>query len=929
MAELSSLGPDSSRRISHTRDRGTGSHHEDETEPTQNINEPGIDYPEGMKLWLIMLSVTAVLVLSSVDMNIVATAVPSITDHFHTVAHIGWYSSAFRLCVCAFQFIFGKAYRLFSVKRVFLLANAISIAGSILSGAAATSTMLVVGRAVSGLGAAGLFAGCFVIVVQSTPLRQRPMFLGIMGAAEGLATIAAPLLGGALQTLSWRWCFYVNAPIGSITFLVCMMCLPDTQKPIEIVRLTLREKVVQLDLVSNVLLLPALTSLFLAFSWAGTKYSWTSGEVIGPLVTFAILSIAFILNQLRQGETGALPPRLMKHRSVVAGFIFMFCINSTGVVLEYYLPTYYQLVRGYTPVKSGYMILPIIIAATIGSLIHGAGTSVFGYYTPFMILASVIMPIAIGLITTFEIDTSMDRLVSYTALSGLAYGIGFIGPQTAVQTVLPAEDVPLGLSIMLFAQSFGPAVTVPIAQVLFTNQLSTNLEGLAPGLSHRNISNSGLSEMVASVPGSDTIAVLIAVNKSLNQTFYFITGLASVAIVGTFLGGSIAETPEIETLPACGVNCLRDIFLRPQFVHQTQQQLCDNTEFIISIGTCLRENCNGTEKQAFLDAASKKCVIPAQDATVALRASSLVIFGSALGAYILRLISKCIYKSEWGADDTFMSLAAFLIIPLIVLLQLMVSEGIGRDLRTLKDEQIVFCFQMFFFQQVTYFIVLGLVKASVLVFYLRIFPDHKFRIAVWVTQFVNLSSAGLYVILILLQKTPISLNWTGLYKPNHHGDVLNDKLLYLTHGIISMALDIWMVILPFTQVYHLGIKLRKKIGVLAMFSCGILLVGTSIIRFYYLVKYQVARDAEEAVKAVMWANIELCMGVVVGCMPNIRQLTRRAHRFIISRSGHSNMDPEQNSGIFRQRSLAYISNETTVVVGEEKGTGATASSFST
>ncbi|CAF3544920.1 unnamed protein product [Fusarium graminearum] len=889
MAELSSLGPDSSRRISHTRDRGTGSHHEDETEPTQNINEPGIDYPEGMKLWLIMLSVTAVLVLSSVDMNIVATAVPSITDHFHTVAHIGWYSSAFRLCVCAFQFIFGKAYRLFSVKRVFLLANAISIAGSILSGAAATSTMLVVGRAVSGLGAAGLFAGCFVIVVQSTPLRQRPMFLGIMGAAEGLATIAAPLLGGALQTLSWRWCFYVNAPIGSITFLVCMMCLPDTQKPIEIVRLTLREKVVQLDLVSNVLLLPALTSLFLAFSWAGTKYSWTSGEVIGPLVTFAILSIAFILNQLRQGETGALPPRLMKHRSVVAGFIFMFCINSTGVVLEYYLPTYYQLVRGYTPVKSGYMILPIIIAATIGSLIHGAGTSVFGYYTPFMILASVIMPIAIGLITTFEIDTSMDRLVSYTALSGLAYGIGFIGPQTAVQTVLPAEDVPLGLSIMLFAQSFGPAVTVPIAQVLFTNQLSTNLEGLAPGLSHRNISNSGLSEMVASVPASDTTAVLIAVNKSLNQTFYFITGLASVAIVGTttepsvfsdihgsschmavskltaiiiitFLGGSIAETPEIETLPACGVNCLRDIFLRPQFVHQTQQQLCDNTEFIISIGTCLRENCNGTEKQAFLDAASKKCVIPAQDATVALRASSLVIFGSALGAYILRLISKCIYKSEWGADDTFMSLAAFLIIPLIVLLQLMVSEGIGRDLRTLKDEQIVFCFQvsdvllssrvkliiikMFFFQQVTYFIVLGLVKASVLVFYLRIFPDHKFRIAVWVTQFVNLSSAGIYVILIILQKTPISLNWTGLYKPNHHGDVLNDKLLYLTHGIISMALDIWMVILPFTQVYHLGIKLRKKIGVLAMFSCGILLVGTSIIRFYYLVKYQVARDAE-------------------------------------------------------------------------------------
>jgi MFS family permease len=492
-------------------------------------------YPTGIKLWLIMLSVGSVLVLSSIDMNIVATAVPSITDHFHTVAHVGWYSSAFRLCVCAFQFVFGKAFKLFSVKCVFLLANAISIAGSLLSGAATTSTMLVVGRAVAGLGSAGLFAGCFIIVVQSTPLRRRPMFLGVMGAVEGLATIAAPLLGGALQTLSWRWCFYVSAPAGLLTFLLIMFCFTDTAKSHDIARMTLKEKVTQLDLLSNVLLLPALTSLFLAFSWAGTRYSWHSAQVVGPLVTFAVFLVAFVLQQIRRGDTAALPPRLMKHRSVIAGFIFIFCVNSTSVVLEYYLPTYYQLVRGYTPVKSGYMMLPIIIAATIGSLIHGAGTSAFGYYTPFMLLASIIMPIAAGLITTFKIDTSFERLILYTGLSGLAYGIGFIGPQTAVQTVLPEEDVPLGLSIMLFAQSFGPAVAVPIAQVLFTNRLSINLESLVPGLNQTDISNSGLTEMVASVPPSESRDVLVAIDKSLGQTWYLVVGLASTAIVGSLM----------------------------------------------------------------------------------------------------------------------------------------------------------------------------------------------------------------------------------------------------------------------------------------------------------------------------------------------------------------------------------------------------------
>ncbi|KAJ2998008.1 hypothetical protein NUW58_g464 [Xylaria curta] len=160
--------------------------------PSPHAQETVVDgvvvqhYPSGAQLWLVLLTMGAVLVITCIDMNIVATAVPSITDHFHTVADVGWYSSAFRLSVSAFQFVFGKAYTLFSVKRLFLVANAISIVGSILCGAATTSTMLVVGRAVAGLGSAGIFSGCFVILVQSTPLHRRPIFLGVVGGIEGV-----------------------------------------------------------------------------------------------------------------------------------------------------------------------------------------------------------------------------------------------------------------------------------------------------------------------------------------------------------------------------------------------------------------------------------------------------------------------------------------------------------------------------------------------------------------------------------------------------------------------------------------------------------------------------------------------------------------------------------------------------------------------
>ncbi|KAJ5741440.1 efflux pump antibiotic resistance protein [Penicillium manginii] len=492
--------------------------------------------PTGVKFWLLMLNLGAVLILISIDMNIVATAVPTITDHFHSVADVGWYSSAFRLCQCAFQFVFGKAYRLFSIKRVFLLANVISIVGSLLSGIAVTSTMLILGRAVAGLGAAGLLSGCFIILVQSTDLRRRPMFTGIMGAVEGLATLSAPILGGAIvQSLGWRWCFYINGPIGVVTIMLTIFCFADTPKPGGIERLELKQKISQLDLMSNMLLIPAMTGLFLALSWAGTKYPWNSGPVISPLISFILLTAAFIYNQKRRGNESALPLRIMKHRSIIAGFIFIMCVNSTGSVLEYYLPTYYQVVRGYTPAKSGYMMLPIIIAGTIGSLVHGFGTSIFGYYAPFMVFASTILPIAAGLITTVKINTSFTQLIIYTGFSGLAYGIGFSGPQNAVQTVLVAEDVPLGTSIMLFAQSFGPTVAVAIAQVLFVNQLSTNLNVLIPGISQADLGTSSLNHIVASVSSEKSRDVLIAIDKSLIQTWYLVVGLACTTMIGSLL----------------------------------------------------------------------------------------------------------------------------------------------------------------------------------------------------------------------------------------------------------------------------------------------------------------------------------------------------------------------------------------------------------
>lgn len=182
-------------------------------EPFDIINQAGQhgieaenQYPTGAKFYFIILSLAILLGLGGLDASIVATAVPAITDHFHTVADVGWYSVAYRLPLCVFQFLFGKLYKLFSIKHIMLVSQGIFLLGSLLCATAVSSKMFVFGRALTGLAAASILAGAFTLLTQTLPLRLRPVYSGMFGAIESVAVVVAPILGGILtQKLSWRW----------------------------------------------------------------------------------------------------------------------------------------------------------------------------------------------------------------------------------------------------------------------------------------------------------------------------------------------------------------------------------------------------------------------------------------------------------------------------------------------------------------------------------------------------------------------------------------------------------------------------------------------------------------------------------------------------------------------------------------------------
>ncbi|KAI9742798.1 MAG: hypothetical protein M1818_003527 [Claussenomyces sp. TS43310] len=493
--------------------------------------EEDIVYPTGIKFAVVMLALGLALVLVGLDFSILATAVPSITTHFQTITDVGWYYSAYRLSLCAFQFMFGKIYSVFSIKTVFLIALVIFEIGSFVSGIAPTSAAVVVGRAISGFGSAGIISGIFTMATQIAPLQRRPMFTGFAAGIEGIASAGGPLIGGLLtDRLSWRWCFYINIPLGVATFVVVAVFSqnprvnPDAALPF-------REKLRRLDLLSTLVFVPAIASLLLALQWGGSKYGWANARIIVLFALVAATIVAFFWLQHKKQDAAMLPSRIFKQRSLLSGMWFSLCCNSAFSVFDYYV------IKGVSATRSGILCLPVVSGLFSGLMLGGISVSLIGFYTPFMLATSVLSPIGAGLLTTLAVNGGLASPICYQLLLGFGSGIGFQAPQVAAQTVLSAPDVPMGIAAVIFAQNLGPAVFIPVAQTIFTARLAASLRTFAPGLrpgTAHTLDTTGLLDLRRLIQdASDLDAALRAYDSAITRTFALPVALSVVSLAGS------------------------------------------------------------------------------------------------------------------------------------------------------------------------------------------------------------------------------------------------------------------------------------------------------------------------------------------------------------------------------------------------------------
>ena len=467
------------------------------------------------------------------DQNIISTAIPRITDEFRSIDDIGWYGSAYLLTMCSFQLLMGKVYKFYPVKPVFLAGVLLFEIGSAICGAAPSSTVFIVGRAIAGLGSSGMFSGLMVIMFHTIPLQQRPIWQGAFGAVFAIASVVGPLVGGAFtDRVTWRWCFYINLPVGAISILVTVFILHLPNQELDAQAEGFIGKVKQLDPLGNLVFFPGILCLILALQWGGTEYAWQNARIIVLLVLCVLFCGAFIAIQIWKQEEGTVPPRIMKQRSVAAATVFAFFIGAGMMVMVYYMPIWFQAVKGVDAINSGIMLLPMILSSVVGAIGSGIIITKVGYYTPFFILCSIITPVGAGLLSTLTPSSGSAEWIGYQILFGIGLGFGMQQPLNVAQTVLKRADIATGAAVVMFVRFLGSAIFLPVAQSVFLNGLVSKLDNL-PGVNPGAVTSGGATELRNLVSGDDLRTLLSDYNDALMDVFYVVVATCAVTIFGS------------------------------------------------------------------------------------------------------------------------------------------------------------------------------------------------------------------------------------------------------------------------------------------------------------------------------------------------------------------------------------------------------------
>ncbi|KAJ3415401.1 hypothetical protein HDV05_004995 [Chytridiales sp. JEL 0842] len=420
---------------------------------------------------LVYIGLALAILLAALDQTIVSTALRAITADLKQQELIAWIGSAYLLTATSTSILYGKLADIFGRKAVIIFAIAIFELGSAICGAATSMTMLIVGRAVAGIGGGGIFSLVLIIISDIVSIQDRGKYQGIIGAVFGIASIIGPLMGGAFSdSISWRWCFYINLPVGVITLVTIILYLnfPSPEGSVS-------EKFRRIDWLGSFLCLATVLSLITPIQLGGSQWAWNSPQVITLLCLSLPLLAAFVYVEAKVATDPIIPGVIFVNRSVPALLVIAFCLGASFISAIYYISLFFQISFGDSATTAGLKTFPLVIGLVLLSISSGQYVSRYGKYTMFLYVGPVICVAGITLISTLTSTSPYVMQFFYLFIFGVGTGSLIQIRILALQASVDAPLIAVVTAISQFCQTLGGTVGVATTGAFFQNTFTANI----------------------------------------------------------------------------------------------------------------------------------------------------------------------------------------------------------------------------------------------------------------------------------------------------------------------------------------------------------------------------------------------------------------------------------------------------------------------